>query len=127
MNAQALSDTGSATNGTIAAIRGGVVDVMFTGAVPRIHDLLFAGEIALEVSGLIGHGLVRAMAMAPVRGLGLGMTVKATGGPIMVPVGDAVLGRMLDVFGAPIDGRPAPVAVDHRSIHRAPPALSDRV
>ena len=96
------------TDGRIAAIRGGVVDVAFDGPVPKVHDLLHAGDVALEVAALIGDGLVRAMAMAPVRGLGLGMTVTATGAPIMVPVGDAVLGRMLDVFGAPIDGLPAP-------------------
>ncbi|OIQ32552.1 MAG: F0F1 ATP synthase subunit beta [Alphaproteobacteria bacterium MedPE-SWcel] len=113
--------------GRITAIHGGVVDITFEGRVPRIHDLLHAGDIALEVSGLIGRGVVRAMALAPVRGLGLGMSVTATGGPIRVPVGDAVLGRMLDVFGAPIDGRPAPVATERRSIHRAPPRLSDRV
>jgi F-type H+-transporting ATPase subunit beta len=83
--------------------------------------------VALEVSALTGEGLVRAIAMASVRGLGLGMTVKATGGPIMVPVGEGVLGRMLDVFEAPIDGRPAPEAVARRSIHQAPPKLSDRV
>jgi F-type H+-transporting ATPase subunit beta len=104
-----------------------VVDVRFDGAVPQIHDLLFAGDVALEVSALIGEGLVRAISMAPVRGLGLGMTVRATGGPITVPVGEGVLGRMLDVFGAPIDGRPAPDAVSRRSIHQAPPKLSDRV
>lgn len=114
------------TTGRITAIRGGVVDVAFDTAVPLIHDLLFAGEVPLEVSALIGGGQVRAMAMAPVRGLGLGMAVKATGGPIKVPVGEAVLGRMLDVFGAPIDGRPAPEAQTHRSIHQAPPKLSDR-
>jgi len=115
------------TEGHIAAIRGGVVDVAFNGAVPRIHDLLYAGDVALEVASLIGGGLVRAMAMAPVRGLGLGMAVRATGGPIMVPVGEAVLGRMLDVFGAPIDGRPAPEASERRPIHQPPPRLSDRV
>lgn len=119
--------TDTATDGFIVAIRGGVVDVAFAEVVPRIHDLLYAGEVALEVSGLIGQGVVRAMAMAPVRGLGLGMVVTATGGPIQVPVGEAVLGRMLDVFGAPIDGRPVPEAVERRSIHRAPPKLSDRV
>ena len=118
---------GQATDGRIAAIRGGVVDVVFDGPVPRVHDLLYVGDVALEVAGLIGEGMVRAMALAPVRGLGLGMVVKATGGPIRVPVGDEVLGRMLDVFGAPIDDRPAPVAVETRSIHRAPPKLSDRV
>ena len=119
--------TATRTDGRIAAIRGGVVDVAFDGAVPRIHDLLIAGEVPLEVSALIGQGMVRAMAMAPVRGLGLGMAVRATGGPIEVPVGEAVLGRMLDVFGAPIDGRPAPDAGSRRSIHQAPPKLSDRV
>ncbi|NOR29845.1 MAG: F0F1 ATP synthase subunit beta [Sulfitobacter sp.] len=126
MTAKAQTVPATTTDGRISAIRGGVVDVVFDGAVPSIHDLLYAGDIALEVAGLIGHGKVRAMAMAPVRGLGLGMTVTATGGPIKVPVGDAVLGRMLDVFGAPIDGRPAPVATEHRAIHQPPPLLSER-
>jgi F-type H+-transporting ATPase subunit beta len=126
MTAKAQTVPATTTDGRITAIRGGVVDVVFDGAVPRIHDLLYAGDIALEVAGLIGHGKVRAMAMAPVRGLGLGMTVTATGGPIKVPVGDAVLGRMLDVFGAPIDERPAPVATEHRAIHQPPPLLSER-
>jgi F-type H+/Na+-transporting ATPase subunit beta len=126
MTTNTATEVATTTDGRIVAIRGGVVDVVFDGVVPRIHDLLYAGDIALEVAGLIGHGKVRAMAMAPVRGLGLGMTVTATGGPIKVPVGDAVLGRMLDVFGAPIDGRPAPVATEHRAIHQPPPLLSDR-
>jgi F-type H+-transporting ATPase subunit beta len=127
MNITALPKPDTQTDGRIAAIRGGVVDVVFKQTVPHIHDLLYAGDVALEVSSLIGNGMVRAMALAPVRGLGLGMPVKATGGPIMVPVGDAVLGRMLDVFGAPIDGRPAPVVTEQRSIHQSPPKLSDRV
>lgn len=127
MTPEVRTDNATRTDGRIAAIRGGVVDVMFDGPVPRIHDLLYAGEVALEVSALIGQGVVRAMALAPVRGLGLGMTVTTTGGPIRVPVGDGVLGRMLDVFGAPIDGRPVVAAVEYRSIHRPPPKLSERV
>ena len=113
--------------GRIAAIHGGIVDVAFEDAVPRIHDLLYAGEVPLEVSALIGDGMVRAMAMAPVRGLGLGMAVTSTGGPLTVPVGEAVLGRMLDVFGAPLDGRPAPETGSFKSIHQPPPSLSQRV
>ena len=123
----ARTDHLGVSDGSIAAIRGGVVDVAFVGAVPRIYDLLYVGDVPLEVAALIGGGMVRAMAMAPVQGLGLGMTVTATGGPIKVPVGDAVLGRMLDVFGAPIDGRPAPEAEIRRAIHQQPPRLSDRV
>lgn len=126
-NATQQTEAEIQTDGTIAAIRGGVVDIAFAGKVPQIYDLLYAGEVALEVAALLGDGLVRAMAMAPVRGLGLGMTVAATGGPVTVPVGDAVLGRMLDVFGAPIDGRPAPETKVRRSIHQPPPELSERV
>jgi len=113
--------------GRIAAIRGGVVDVAFDGAMPRIHDLLYAGNVALEVAALIGDGLVRAIALAPVRGLGLGVAVRATGRPIEVPVGPELLGRMLDVFGRPIDGGPAPDTALRRSIHQDPPQLRDRV
>lgn len=115
------------TEGRITAIRGGVVDVAFEEDVPRIHHLLHAGHVPLEVSALIRPGVVRAMAMAPLRGLGLGMPVRASQGPIEVPVGDEVLGRMLDVFGTPIDGRPAPVTKTRRAIHQTPPKLSDRV
>lgn len=127
MNTAVAHNLDTSADGHIAAIRGGVVDVSFTGKVPHIHDLLYAGDVALEVLALIGSRMVRAIAMAPVRGLGLGMPVHATGGPIMVPVGDAVLGRMLNVFGAPIDGRPAPDAPERRAIHQRPPKLSDRV
>ncbi|MBV1868132.1 MAG: F0F1 ATP synthase subunit beta [Marinosulfonomonas sp.] len=113
--------------GKVIAIRGGVVDAEFADPVPRIHDLLFAGDVALEVASLAGEGIVRSIALAPVRGLGLGTPVKTSGGPIKVPVGDAVLGRMLNVFGAPIDGGPVPNASAFRTIHADPPALEDRV
>ncbi|MGA4494108.1 F0F1 ATP synthase subunit beta [Vreelandella venusta] len=113
--------------GTIVAIRGGVVDVKFAKLVPAIRELLYVGKTALEVSGLEDKGIVRCMALGPVRGLGLGMSVRATGAPISVPVGDAVLGRMFNMFGEPIDRKPAPVTVERRAIHQAPPRLEDRV
>jgi len=117
----------SLATGTIVAIRGGVVDVDFTGKVPRINALVHAGGIALEVASLVGDGVVRCIALGPVRGLGLGVRVSASGAGIEVPVGEAVLGRMLNVFGAPIDGLPPPAAVGYRPIHNAPPPLSERV
>ena len=113
----ARSSTAGATltgEGRIVGIRGGVVDVLFEGTAPRIQELVYAGELAMEVASLLANGAARCMALAPVRGLGLGMTVHATGAPIEVPVGDAVLGRMLNVFGEPLDGKPAPVAVARR-------------
>ena len=113
--------------GTIVAIRGGVVDVAFASNVPRINALVHAGGVALEVASLVGDGVVRCIALGPVRGLGLGVRVSASGAGIEVPVGEAVLGRMLNVFGAPIDGLPPPAAVGYRPIHNAPPPLSERV
>ncbi len=113
--------------GTIAAIRGGVVDVAFAGPPPQINALVQAGETAMEVALLVGGGVARCIALGPVRGLGLGAPVTLTGGGIEVPVGDGVLGRMLNVFGAPIDGLPPPRDLERRPIHRPPPALEDRV
>ena len=117
----------SGADGTIVSIRGGIVDVVFAGSVPLINTLLYAGEIGLQVMSLIGGGVVRCIALGAVRGLGLGVSVSNTNAEIKVPVGEGVLGRMLNVFGAPIDGSPAPEAVDYRSIHNPPPLLSDRV
>lgn len=121
------SETATQAEGKIVAIRGGVVDARFDDPVPHIHDLLYVGDIPLEVASLVGEGVVRSIALASVRGLGLGMPVRSTNGPIKVPVGEAMLGRMLNVFGEPIDGKPAPVATTHRSIHRPPPSLEERV
>lgn len=115
------------TTGTVVAIRGGVVDVAFEGAVPRINTLLKVGEIALEVAALVGGGVVRCVALGPTRGMGLGVDVFDTGGGIDVPVGEAVLGRMLNIFGEPLDGLPAPLTSERRAIHQPPPPLSDRV
>ncbi len=109
------------TEGAIAAIRGGIVDVVFAGTPPRIDELLMAGDVPLLVMTFVEGGRARCIALGAVHGLGLGAAVRTTGGPMRVPVGKAVLGRMLDVFGAPLDGLPPPEAADRRPVHRAPP------
>lgn len=124
---ESLDTLQDAGKGTVVAIRGGVVSVRFPEPVPQIRELLYAGKIALEVAALEDRGVVRCMALAPVKGLGLGMPVRATGSPITVPVGDAILGRMLNVFGAPADNQPVPATSDRRAIHQLPPLLEDRV
>lgn len=120
------ADPRNQATGHIVAIRGGVVEAAFPDPTPRVKELLYAGRIPLEVESLAEGGVVRTIALAPVHGLGLGMPVRATGAPITVPVGDAVLGRMLDVFGRPLDGLPEPATDLTRPVHRPPPPLADR-
>ncbi|MFY9179621.1 MAG: F0F1 ATP synthase subunit beta [Venatoribacter sp.] len=112
--------------GKVIKIHGGVVDVAFAQQPPQIQELLYAGDIPLEVMLLRDNGVARCMALAPLRGLGLGSNVIATGAPISVPVGEAVLGRMLNVFGQPIDNQAPLDHLPKRSIHQSAPPLSER-
>ncbi len=119
-------------NGKVVEIRGPVVDVRF----PRdeLPDLLSALRIAdaqqginliVEVAQHLGDDIVRCVAMDTTDGLVRGMDVEDSGGPISVPVGEEVLGRMFDVLGNPIDGQP-PVDSERRPIHRAPPEFDEQ-
>ncbi len=113
--------------GTVTAVHGGVVDVQFDRASsPAVREALrVTGEPGgmLEVQAHLAAGLVRALALAPTRGLRRGAIVEATGAPLTVPVGKELLGRVVDVTGAPLDGGP-PLATKERSpVHRPPPEL----
>ena len=113
--------------GRIVAIEGSVVDLSFAGRTPGVDSCLRAGEqgeIVMEVVSLLGPGHVRALVLSPPGALALGMAVTDTGRPLEMPVGRALLGRMLNVFGETIDlgeplgeverkplrGRPVPLA-----------------
>src|SRR6187401_3157809 len=103
--------------GKISQVIGPVVDVDFPpGQLPRILNALtvsnpsISGEadnLVLEVAQHLGESTVRAIAMDSTDGLVRGMAVKDSGSPIMMPVGAATLGRILNVVGAPVDGGPA--------------------
>jgi F-type H+-transporting ATPase subunit beta len=81
--------------------------------------------LILEVHSHLDQNTRRAVAFQSTAGLARGVTVRAIGGPVEVPVGEAVLGRLLDVVGQPHDIRPAvPSDTPRRSIHALPPALS---
>ncbi len=116
--------------GIIKQIIGVVIDVEFSaGEVPNILDALevvgSTDKVVLEVQQQLGDGVVRTIAMSPVDGLKRGMSVRGTGAPITVPVGEVVLGRMFNVLGDPIDEMPAPVAKASLPIHRKSPEFTE--
>ena len=115
--------------GNIVQIIGPVVDVRFSaGALPKIYHALRIAEadLTLEVQQHIGDNTVRAIAMGSTDGLKRGMEVEDTGAAIKVPVGQATLGRIMNVLGDGIDFEGKDVASDERwEIHRAAPAFDE--
>ncbi len=122
--------------GTIVQVIGPVVDVDFSesGKLPAIYDALEIEyvvngqntKLVLEVQQHLGEGWVRSIAMSSSEGLKRGLKVTATGGPISVPVGEGILGRVFNVTGDPVDER-GPVPHEKRyGIHRPAPALVDQ-
>jgi F-type H+-transporting ATPase subunit beta len=115
--------------GIVTAVRGSVVDSRFEDHLPAIYSVLRAGqknEIIIEVLAQQDGHHVRGIALTPTQGLARGMVVEDSGGPLKAPVGDAVLSRMFDVFGNPIDRGADLADVEWRSVHRAPPPLASR-
>ena len=117
------------TEGKIVQIIGAVVDMEFPrGQLPKVYDAIKMDSPALtfEVQQQLGDGVVRTIAMGSTDGLRRGMTVKDTGAAIQVPVGQATLGRIMDVLGEPVDEK-GPVGADiHMPIHRKAPAYADQ-
>jgi F-type H+/Na+-transporting ATPase subunit beta len=120
----------STKTGEIIQIVGVVVDVDFASYLPAIYDALEINRngksLVLEVAAHLSRQTVRAIALGPTDGLKRGEKVVATGAPISVPVGDATLGRMFNVIGEPIDGKPALKNPTLGQIHRAAPTLSEQ-
>lgn len=121
--------------GKIVQIIGPVVDVEFAGNLPAIYNALTinftppggeAVKLTLEVQQHLGDNWVRAVAMSTTEGLRRGMEVTDIGAPISMPVGEAVMGRVFNVTGDPIDEQ-GPVKADkYNPIHRQAPALVDQ-
>jgi len=116
-------------SGTIISVRTSVVDARFPRSLPAIHNLLLTGdnrEIILETAVHLDPERVRTVALTPTRGLAPGMDIFDTGQPIMVPVGRSVLGRMLNVFGDPLDRKGPVSGAQRKSIHQRPPPLQEQ-
>jgi F-type H+-transporting ATPase subunit beta len=120
----------AASSGVVVSVRGAVVDVRFAGDTLPAIDTALAVEwdrpepLVLEVHSHADPVTVCAIALQATAGLARGTSVRATGAPVSVPVGDAVLGRLIDVVGTLRDrGQPLPADTPRRGIHGAPPAL----
>ncbi len=116
--------------GKVSQVIGVVVDVTYDHGLPSIYNslVLKLGEktLVLEVEQHLDNKTVRTIAMGPTDGLARGVEVTDTGGPISVPVGEKTLGRMLNVLGESIDGKPEIKSEVRRSIHQEPPSIADQ-
>ena len=122
--------------GKVVQVIGPVLDVEFESEhLPELYNALRIREktdaganidVVVEVQQHIGRNQVRAVAMSSTDAVVRGMKVEDTGGPITVPVGEAALGRILNVLGNPVDnGPPIPDTVERWPIHRAAPQFAD--
>ncbi len=126
--AQASTTVNAGVQGKIVQCIGAVVDVEFPrDQMPKIYDALKmdGSALTLEVQQQLGDGIVRTIALGSSDGLRRGMIVKNTANPIMVPVGKATLGRIMDVLGAPIDERGPVGSTQTASIHRKAPVYDE--
>lgn len=122
--------------GKIIQVIGSVVDVEFLdGELPKIFNALKITNPAIndkeenlivEVAQHLGDNKVRCIAMDTTNGLVRGMVAKDTGRPIQMPVGNACLGRLLNVVGSPVDGLGDVDTETFYPIHREPPSLVDQ-
>ena len=122
------------STGTIVQVSGPVVDVEFPDSLPGIYNALSVEykvgdqpvKLTLEVQQHLGDKWVRTISMSGTEGLKRGYKVEDTGGPMKMPVGDGVMGRVFDVTGNPVDERGPVHAEKYYPIHRPAPLLVDQ-
>jgi len=116
--------------GKVTQVIGAVVDVQFDDDLPEILNALetdnHGNRLVLEVAQHLGENTVRTIAMDSSEGLVRGQEVTDTGGPITVPVGNATLGRIINVVGEPVDEKGPVVSEERRAIHQDAPEFSDQ-
>jgi len=126
--AAAKAATGAA--GKVRQVIGAVVDVQFDDHLPAILNALETdnrgSRLVLEVAQHLGENTVRCIAMDSTEGLVRGQAVADTGGPISVPVGPEMLGRIINVIGEPVDEAGPVTATEYRGIHQPAPEYVDQ-
>lgn len=120
------------TTGRVVQILGGVVDVEFPeGNIPELYEAIEVERagmepLVLEVQKHLGDNWVRTVSMDSTDGLQRGIPAKATGAPILVPVGPATLGRIFNVLGKPVDNKGEVRASTRYPIHRSAPPFAEQ-
>ncbi|MFD1157407.1 F0F1 ATP synthase subunit beta [Roseovarius aestuarii] len=116
--------------GKVTQVIGAVVDVQFDDHLPEILNSLTTDNngkaLVLEVAQHLGENTVRTIAMDATEGLVRGQEVTDSGKPIQMPVGNATLGRILNVIGEPVDEKGPVKAKEYRAIHQEAPAFSEQ-
>ncbi|MFC2001513.1 F0F1 ATP synthase subunit beta [Chloroflexota bacterium] len=117
--------------GKVAQVIGTVVDIEFPpDELPTLYNAVkiktSSGEIILEVQAHMGNNWARCLSLSPTDGLERGAEAIDTGAALMVPVGQATLGRLFDVMGKPLDNLGTVEAADNWPIHRAPPSFEEQ-
>jgi F-type H+-transporting ATPase subunit beta len=118
--------------GYISAIHGDVVEVEFSEELPPINDALIVGRpgdtnLILEVSDHANPNTVKSIALGFTQGLKRGMAVNHAEGPLRIPVGRNWIGRVINIFGLSIDGKPVPTETLPLPIHKLPPPIEDQL
>src|SRR5437660_10633798 len=133
----AITTSAAMVEGKVIQIAGPAVDVQFPEhQIPVINtairitsdgfDVPTPIDVMVEVAQHIGEGRVRTIALQPTDGMVRGMKAMSLGHPILVPVGNQTLGRVLNVIGEPVDNM-GPVNTEHKwPIHRAAPAFDEQ-
>ncbi|MCA9686207.1 MAG: F0F1 ATP synthase subunit beta, partial [Myxococcales bacterium] len=121
--------------GHITQVIGPVIDVEFDGELPEVNNALVltnasindkVDNLVAEVAMHLGERTVRAISMDTTDGLVRGTKVRDTGGPIMMPVGKSVLGRIMNVIGEPVDEQGEIKTDETRPIHRKAPEFVEQ-
>ena len=115
--------------GKVVSFRGSAIDVQFPQRLPKLYSQVQAGEdgsVVIEVVEQLDAETVRGIALTSVSGLARGAPAIATDRPLQVPVGQRLLGRVLNVFGETVDRKEPIVGGEWRSIHQAPVPLAER-
>lgn len=117
----------SSNTGRVMSAKGPIIDVQFLNIMPPIGRALFVTSIGLylEVIEYAKHKMVRCIALGSTETVQHGMEVVDLQTPISIPLGRGVLGRVIDIFGNPLDNKQPIALEEYRPIHREPPSFFD--